>query len=197
MIIFYQKLLINCLNLIAEECGLLIMCLSSSYEGDKLCQFEAELAMRLGKPYVTVNVQSRYAPDYWLETVVEKHKVLQFGLATARGDIEAVADEIESTLEAHRQARERLRLSRMNGVRTSRLSNREQMPTPRESNETIDQEPFQPPQQQPPPPPPISRHSSAQSRPRRPTNDHNATPPRSAAKPRATPPSNSSVCAIL
>lgn len=174
------------------------MCLSSSYEGDKLCQFEAELAIRLGKPYVTVNVQNRYAPDYWLETVAEKHKVLQFGLATARGDIEAVAEEIESTLEAHRQARERHRLSRMNGVRTSRLSNREQMPTPRESNETIDQEPFQPPpQQQPPPPPPISRHSSAQSRPRRPTNDHNATPPRSAAKPRATPPSNSSVCAIL
>ena len=189
-------LLTNCLILIVEECGLLIMCISSSYEGDKLCQFEAELAMRLGKPYVAVNVQNRYAPDYWLETVAEKHKVLQFGLATARSDIEAVADEIESTLEAHRKAKERLRLSRMNGARTSRLSNREQMPTPRESNETIDQEPFQPPQQ-PPPPPPISRHSSAQSRPRRPTNDHNPTPPLSATKPRASAPSNSSVCAIL
>lgn len=74
----------------------MIMCVSPSYEYDKLCQFEAELAIRLGKPYIVVNVQAKYEPDYWLENIVENRNVVSFGLATCKHDITLIIDEIDS-----------------------------------------------------------------------------------------------------
>lgn len=74
----------------------MILCISPSYEYDKLSQFEAELAIRLGKPYVIVNVQAKYVPDYWLESLVENRNVVTFGLSTAKNDMLFVIDEIDS-----------------------------------------------------------------------------------------------------
>lgn len=74
------------------------MCLSPSYEYDKLSQFEAELAVRLGKPYILVNVQAKYVPDYWLESIVDGRNVVSFGLATAKNDMLFIVDEIDSKI---------------------------------------------------------------------------------------------------
>lgn len=80
------------------------MCLSPSYEYDKLSQFEAELAVRLGKPYILVNVQAKYVPDYWLESIVDGRNVVSFGLATAKNDILFIVDEIDSKIRGIRGA---------------------------------------------------------------------------------------------
>ena len=80
------------------------MCLSPSYEYDKLSQFEAELAVRLGKAYILVNVQAKYVPDYWLESIVDGRNVVSFGLATAKNDMLFIVDEIDSRIRGIRGA---------------------------------------------------------------------------------------------
>lgn len=97
-----QKFDIDAIIKSIGECQVMMVCVSSSYEYDKISQFEADLAMKLDKLILPVNVQNKYMPDYWLEVVVESKTIVPFNLTTVRSDIMAIAKEINLKLSGGR-----------------------------------------------------------------------------------------------
>jgi hypothetical protein len=83
-----------------RACSVFIMCVSSSYEYDKLCQLEADLASKLGKHVIPVNVQGKYVPDYWLEAIIDGNNVIPFSLTNVKNDMTLVDQEIYARLNA-------------------------------------------------------------------------------------------------
>lgn len=77
-----------------EQRGVFLMCMSPSYEFDKLNQFEAEYACKLRKTIIPVNIQAKYTPDYWLESMVENTNVIQFNLSNLKNDLAVLRNEI-------------------------------------------------------------------------------------------------------
>jgi len=77
-----------------ENCECLIICLSSAYEYEKICQFETVLAKKLGKIVIPVLVQSKYTPDYWLENILDDTKSILISLASIKNDVHILVKEI-------------------------------------------------------------------------------------------------------
>lgn len=76
-----------------SEC--LLVCMSSSYEYEKMCQFEVHYANKLDKVIIPLNVQPKYEPDYWLEAIVEENKEFNIALSSIRNDAALVSKEIQ------------------------------------------------------------------------------------------------------
>ncbi len=79
-----------------ENCECLIICLSSAYEYEKICQFETILAKKLGKCLIPVLVQSKYTPDYWLENILDDTKPILISLASIKNDVYSLVKEISN-----------------------------------------------------------------------------------------------------
>ncbi len=70
-----------------ENSDCILACLSSSYEYEKICQFEICYAHKIGKFVLPIAVQAKYKPDYWLEAIFPRNRVPECKLATMRRDI--------------------------------------------------------------------------------------------------------------
>lgn len=77
-----------------ETCDCMVICASSSFEFEKICQFETMYALKLQKVIIPVVVQAKYLPDYWLEPFVEFRRVINVNLASIKNDMNLLSKEI-------------------------------------------------------------------------------------------------------
>ncbi len=70
-----------------ENSDCIVALLSTSYEYEKTCQFEIVYAYKLGKILLPVAVQGKYKPDYWLEEIFPRNRVIECKLATMKKDL--------------------------------------------------------------------------------------------------------------
>jgi hypothetical protein len=83
----------NIMRLI-EQCDQLIVCMSSLFEFSEICQFEVFYARLLGKRIVPIIIQNEYVPDYWLEDLCEDLRPVKVGLNSIKIDILKLIDEV-------------------------------------------------------------------------------------------------------
>lgn len=78
-----------------EAADCIIALLSTSYEYEKICQFEIVYGYKLGKVLLPIAVQSKYKPDYWLEEIFARNRVPECRLASIKRDLVYVERDIE------------------------------------------------------------------------------------------------------
>jgi len=78
-----------------ENCECVLVCMSSSYEYEKMCQFEVHYANILDKVIIPLIVQPKYEPDYWLEAIVQENKEFYVALGTIKNDATLLSKEIQ------------------------------------------------------------------------------------------------------
>lgn len=77
-----------------EAADCILAMLSTSYEYDKICQFEIVYGCKLGKVLLPIAVQSKYKPDYWLEEIFARSRVPECRLASIKKDLVYVERDI-------------------------------------------------------------------------------------------------------
>jgi len=70
-----------------ESSDCIVALLSTSYEYEKICQFEIVYGYKLGKVLLPIAVQAKYRPDYWLEEIFPRNRVAECKLATMKRDL--------------------------------------------------------------------------------------------------------------
>ena len=81
-----------------EESDCVLICFSASYEFEKVCQFEATYAHKLGKVLIPISVQSYYVPDYWVEEIFFSRRFYEVKLSTIKRNINFLSREVVSIL---------------------------------------------------------------------------------------------------
>jgi hypothetical protein len=78
-----------------ENADCVLICMSSSYENDKLCHFEAFYGKKLKKFIMPIIVEEKYEPDYWLEKYVIDFSAMKVSLNTIQSDVLEMSKSIQ------------------------------------------------------------------------------------------------------
>ncbi len=78
-----------------EAADCIIALLSTSYEYEKICQFEIVYGYKLGKILLPIAVQNKYKPDYWLEEIFARSRVPECRLPSIKKDLAYVERDLE------------------------------------------------------------------------------------------------------
>ena len=78
-----------------EKSTYVLVCISSSYENQILCHFEAFYASKLKKIVFPIIVQDKYVPDYWIENFVKDFSETKLNLNTIKEDVLELSKQIE------------------------------------------------------------------------------------------------------
>ena len=108
---FYSQKTVNELDIekiikLIEKCEIVIACLSASFEYEKICQFEIVYANRIGKLVMPLNIQAKYKPDYWVEEVFPRNRIIDCRLNTMNRDIRIFTREISIMLNMKKAKKE-------------------------------------------------------------------------------------------
>ena len=89
-----------------EKCEIVIACLSASFEYEKICQFEIVYANRIGKMIMPLNIQAKYKPDYWVEEIFARNRILDCRLNTINRDMRLFTRDISLMLKTKQSKKE-------------------------------------------------------------------------------------------